>query len=123
MLTGILLVTLTSYAVAGKITKVLDANNHPLATKVMLLWFAPLALFWGGFRHKLLGAFLIGLSYLILLLTELRSAALLPLIMGGLVAFWGKVAPEIFSDNSSGSVRNTIFFRAPFAPGEKGHGI
>jgi hypothetical protein len=96
MLSGYLLVALISYGVTGQITTAMDSNYHPLATKVMLLWFAPLALFWGRSTHKILGALLLGLSYLLFSLTLLRSAMLLPLIMGGVAVFLGGLRLKYF---------------------------
>ena len=97
MLSGILLAAMISYAVSGRlIGKVLDPNYHPLATKIMLLWFAPLTLFWGTARQKIIGAIFIGLSYLLFSVTQLRSAMVLPLIMGLLAVFWGRLRLRYF---------------------------
>jgi hypothetical protein len=96
MLAGILLVGLVSYGITGTVTLAMDAKYHPLATKIMLLWFAPLTLLWGGTPQKILGALLIGLSYLLFSLTELRSAMLLPLIMGLLAVVWGRLRLKYF---------------------------
>lgn len=89
MLSGILLVTLISYCFTGKVIGVLDTNAHPLATKVLLLWFAPLALVWSRPRWLIPAAVLLGLSYLIFFVAELRSAMLFPLILAVLAAFYG----------------------------------
>jgi hypothetical protein len=96
MLSGILLVGLVSYLLSGKVTLRMDTNYHPLATKIMLLWFAPLALLWGRRPLRILGAVLIGLSYLLFSLTALRSAMLLPLILGGLAVFCGRLRLRYF---------------------------
>ncbi|MBI4795764.1 MAG: O-antigen ligase family protein [Deltaproteobacteria bacterium] len=96
MLSGILLVGLVSYEVSSTVTLAMDPKYHSLATKIMLLWFAPLTLLWGRIPQKILGALLIGLSYLLFSLTELRSAMLLPLIMGLLAVFWGRLRLRYF---------------------------
>lgn len=96
MLSGILLVMLLSYLFSAKLTRFLDSNLHPLTTKVMLLWFAPLTLLWGRSGQKILGAVLIGLSYLIFSVTELRSTVLLPLIAGVLAIFCGALRLKYF---------------------------
>jgi hypothetical protein len=89
MLSGILLLILPAYLLSGKVPLFLDSNPHPLANKIMLLWFAPLTLLWGRPAQKFWGAFLIGLSYLMFSVMELRSAVLLPLIIGVLAVFCG----------------------------------
>lgn len=96
MLSGILLVMLLSYLFSARVTRILDSNLHPLTTKVMLLWFAPLTLLWGRSGQKILGAVLIGLSYLIFSVTELRSTVLLPLIAGVLAIFCGALRLKYF---------------------------
>ncbi len=96
MLSGFLLVGLISYGVSGEITTYMDPKYHSLATKVMLLWFAPLALLWGCSAHKILGVLLIALSYLLFLLIQLRSAMAIPLILGGLAVFFGGMRLKYF---------------------------
>lgn len=96
MLAGFLLVCLVSFGFSGKVTTAMDPKYHSLATKIMLLWFAPLALLWGRPRQRIIGAGLIGLSYLLFSLTELRSAMLLPLILGLLAVFWGRLRVRYF---------------------------
>jgi hypothetical protein len=96
MLSGFLLVALISYGVTGQVTTAMDPKYHSLATKVMLLWFAPLALLWGRSPHKILGVLLIALSYLLFGLTLLRSAMLLPLILAGLAVFFGGMRLKYF---------------------------
>jgi len=96
-LAGILLVILIAALIKGKVYVIdkvkvypvaLDSNMHPLTTKIILLWFAPLALLWGGMRQKIWGAVLIGSSYLLFILMPMRAAVSLPLVMGALAVFW-----------------------------------
>jgi hypothetical protein len=96
MLSGFVLIGLISYGLTGRITTAMDPKYHSLATKVMLLWFAPLALIWGRSSYKILGAALIALSYLLFSFTLLRSAMLLPLIMGGLAVYYGGMRLKYF---------------------------
>lgn len=97
MLSGILLVMLSVYLIKGSVIMVLDSNHHPLITKVMLLWVAPLTLLWGKPRQKIGGAVLIGLSYLMFVLMGfMRAAVLLPLIMAVLAVFFGGVRLKHF---------------------------
>lgn len=96
MLSASVLVGLISRGVTGEITTAMDPKYHSLATKVMLLWFAPLALLWGRSPQKFLGVILIALSYLLLLLTQLRSAMAIPLILGGLAVFFGGMRLKYF---------------------------
>jgi hypothetical protein len=96
MLTAFVLIGLVSRGVSGQITTAMDPKYHSLATKVMLLWFAPLALLWGRSYRKILGVILIALSYLLLLLTQLRSAMAIPLILGGLAVFCGGMRLKYF---------------------------
>lgn len=96
MLSGFILVCLISWGITGEITMAMDPNYHPLATKMTLLWFAPLALLWGRSPHKILGVILIALSYLLMLLTQMRSALAIPLILGGLAVFFGGMRLKYF---------------------------
>jgi hypothetical protein len=96
MLSGILLVILVSYFLNVRVTRILDSNLHPLATKVMLLWFVPLTLLWGRPGQKILGAVLIGLSFLLFSVMDLRSAVLLPLILGVLAVLCGRLRLKYF---------------------------
>lgn len=96
MLLGFLLVCLVSYGISGKITTAMDPKYHSLATKTILLWFAPLTLLWGRSPQKILGACIIGLSYLLFLFTQLRSAMVIPLFLGGLAVFFGGIRLKYF---------------------------
>ncbi len=96
MLTAFVLIGLVSWGVTGEITTAMDPKYHSLATKVMLLWFAPLALLWGRLPQKILGVILIALSYLLLLLTQLRSAMAIPLLLGGVAVFYGGLRLKYF---------------------------
>ncbi|MHC1745037.1 MAG: O-antigen ligase family protein [Syntrophobacteraceae bacterium] len=93
MLGGILLLSLISYHHAGNVYHFLDPNPHPLATKVLLLWFAPLTLLFGGSRlTKAAAALLILVSYLVFYLSALRSAVLIPLALCMVVVLFRRSA-------------------------------
>jgi hypothetical protein len=96
MLAAFVLIGLVSYGINGQITTAMDPKYHSLTTKVMLLWFAPLALLWGPSSQKILGTLLIALSYLLFLFTQLRSAMALPLILGGLAVLFGGMRLKYF---------------------------
>jgi len=96
MLSAFVLIGLISWGVTGRVTTAMDPKYHSLATKVMLLWFAPLALLWGRSPQRILGALLIVLSYLLLLLTQLRSAMAIPLLLGGLAVYFGGLRLKYF---------------------------
>ena len=120
LLAGILLVGLVSYLVSGKVTLHMDSNYHPLATKIMLLWFAPLALLWGRPPAKILGAVLIALSYLLFSLTELRSAMLLPLILVLLAVVCGRLRLRYFLIILAASSVILFFFIRSLPPEKTG---
>ncbi|MBM4283731.1 MAG: hypothetical protein FJ128_00560 [Deltaproteobacteria bacterium] len=84
-LAGVLLVGLISHLVWGEVHRALDVNQHPAAARILLLWFAPLAVLLGPDAPPLprLGAWLLlGLSYLVLYLNILRSTLVIPLLLG-----------------------------------------
>jgi hypothetical protein len=81
------LVGLFGYFHAGDIIAYLDVNPHPLASRMLLLSFAPIALIM--LRRTLpavVGLCLLVLSYSIFLFSNLRSAALIPIILALIAA-------------------------------------
>jgi len=90
MLAGILLLSLISYFFYGNVYLLVDANPHPLDTRVLILWFAPLALLFGrSGSGKIVAALLLAVSYLVFYLSGLRSAMLIPLILCLLAFLFG----------------------------------
>jgi len=78
---------LVGYFNAGDIIEYLDVNPHPLACRILLLSFAPVALIM--LRRVLpiaIGLSLLGLSYSIFLFSNLRSAALIPVVLAFVAA-------------------------------------
>lgn len=92
LLTLILSIAVAGYLDAGKIEAFLDANRHPVASRIMLLSFAPLVLILRGGRGRAaLGFGLLTFSYLLFYLTNLRSAVLIPIVLGVLATFFGAI--------------------------------
>jgi hypothetical protein len=91
MLAGILIIGLISYLQSGSVYGLLDSNPHPLASRILLLGFAPLVLCFGpsGRLVKIAAGFLLGLGYLILFLSGLQSAVLIPPLLCILATFFG----------------------------------
>lgn len=66
----------------GALHSALDSNPHPLANRILLLWFAPLSLLFGGgpVAWAVAGA-LLGGSYVVFYLSMLRSAMVIPPVL------------------------------------------
>lgn len=71
-----------SLAVRGSVWAGMDANPHPLVSRLLAMSFAPLALVlaWGG-AVRVFGWVLLGLGYAALFLSGLRSAVIIPALM------------------------------------------
>jgi hypothetical protein len=81
--------------IAGDIVYLLDVNKHPIACSILLLWFAPLALILrGGKTNTIVGVSLLCLSYVVFLAGNLRSAVLIPLVLGIIAATSGAMRPK-----------------------------
>jgi hypothetical protein len=82
LLASIICVSLVCYFLHGSIFKCLDVNPHPLASRILLLWFAPLSYVipWGAGSIWVFGALVAG-SYVIFYLSKLRSASLIPVAL------------------------------------------
>jgi hypothetical protein len=90
LLAGVLLLSLISSLSSENAYVLLDSMPHPLVTRILLLWFAPIALLLGrAHSGKVLAVLLLALSYLVFFLTPLRAAVLIPLIMALLAACCG----------------------------------
>jgi hypothetical protein len=97
LLAGIIALSLLGYTLYGNIFQFLDVNLHPISCRILLLFFAPIVLILGGGRSKIiLGISLICLSYAVFLLSNLRSAALIPIILGVVAVILGNLRLKHF---------------------------
>ncbi len=89
VLAGVLATCLVGYALTGSVFGTLDVNPHPLADRIMLLSFGPLALIFAG-RRELIPASLglLAAAYAVFYLMNLRSAFLIPLLLVVTAFFW-----------------------------------
>ena len=83
LLAAIVLLAILGQIIAGDIVYFLDVNKHPIACRILLLWFAPLALILRrGKTNTIVGVSLLCLSYVVFLAGNLRSAVLIPIVSG-----------------------------------------
>jgi len=86
LLAVVLVLSLVGYVTGGDVRRWFDPNRHPLPALILLLSCGPLnLLFTGAGRGRLLGGVLLTLGYLVLLLSQTLTAALLPLALGVLL--------------------------------------
>lgn len=98
ILAAIIGLSILGHIVGGDIIYFLDVNKHPVACRILLLWFAPLALILrGGKLNIILGVSLLCLSYVVFLLGNLRSAALIPVALGVIAVISGAVRLRYFT--------------------------
>ncbi|MFZ5866770.1 MAG: O-antigen ligase family protein [Thermodesulfobacteriota bacterium] len=77
-----------SYVLRGSIYELLDTNPHPLADRILLLWFAPLAVLLDKrVTTRFVPWLLMILSYLVFYLMALRSLLLAPAALAVVVLF------------------------------------
>ena len=89
LLAGILLLSLMGYAYWGDVSRFLDKSPHPLESRILILWLAPLALLLNRWiPGKVIAGLLLGLSYLVFLLRDIRAVVLIPLLLGLLAAYF-----------------------------------
>lgn len=89
ILGAIIVVSVGTDVREGMVHQALDTNPHPLANRILLLWFAPLSLlFGGGLVAWLWTAALLAGSYLVFYLSMLRSAMLIPLVLAAEAAIF-----------------------------------
>ena len=80
LLAAMVLLSLLGYLTAGSIDRYLPSHTHPLTNVILLLSFAPLALLGQKSRPLMvLAIILLGLSYIILCLSERISVVFIPL--------------------------------------------
>ncbi len=89
ILSVLLLACLWGYLSTGAIYELLDTNPHPVADRILLLWFAPLSLlFAGSLLRRAVGGLHLLVSYVVFYLSDLRSAFLTPIVLVVLAAFF-----------------------------------
>jgi len=90
LLTVILLLGILGHILSGDVHYLLDSNEHPVVSRIMILSFAPLTFVLRGRRPmKTVGVLLLCLSYAGLFISTLRSAVLMPLALGVIAFFVG----------------------------------
>jgi hypothetical protein len=97
-LAGMLALSLLSLIVNGNAYSLVEWHWHPLTTRIFLLSFAPLCLIGSARKdHKILGAILVGLAYLVVVLngetTGGESHAFIPILACSLFVVclnWGR---------------------------------
>lgn len=87
MLSGILILSAVSIAISGNIYQFVDSHWHPVADRLILLSFAPLALLSARSRWAVVAAVLLLFASYILLLFGARTAAMgsavvIPVLLG-----------------------------------------
>jgi len=88
----LLLLSLLSCSATGTFHAFLDGSQHPLFSRFVLLSFAPLTLFLREDRpRKVLALLFLGLIALVLFLSRLRSAVLMPVLLGAVAYATGRM--------------------------------
>jgi len=78
------------YFVRGSVHAFLDVNPHPLANRMLLLSFAPVALIIRKRNYQvILGILVLCACYVVFYLSDLRSAMIIPVILVVLTVFFG----------------------------------
>lgn len=97
LLAGIIGLSILGYVSSGKIIHFLDVNPHPIACRMLLLSFAPLTLLLCGSRTQVIfGATLMCVGYAVFFISNLRSASLIPIILGAMAVVFGYVRAKHF---------------------------
>ncbi len=97
LLSLIIILSFTGYFFYGGIEHFLDVNVHPLANRMLLLAFGPLALILGKVkRNMIIGGSVLCLGYAVCFLSDLRSAVLIPVVLGGIAVAFGSLRARRF---------------------------
>jgi len=89
LLSALLVVCVWNYFTSGKIYELVDTNPHPVADRILLLWFAPLSfLLSGPLVKKLVGGLQLLVSCVVFYLSDLRSAFFIPVALLGVASFF-----------------------------------
>jgi len=90
ILAAVVVLGILGQIVDGDIIYFLDVNKHPIACRILLLWFAPLVFVMKGDKtNVVIGLLLLCLSYVVFLFGNLRSAVLIPVVLGIMAAIFG----------------------------------
>jgi hypothetical protein len=90
LLGGLLAVSLFGFLVFGQTYKLVDVNPHPLADRMLILWFAPLSFLIGGSGEgRAVAWVMVLLSCAVFYVSDLRSAMLIPVVLVVLAALFG----------------------------------
>ncbi len=97
LLSLIIILSFTGYFFYGGIEHFLDVNVHPLANRMLLLAFGPLALILGKVkRNMIIGGAVLCLGYAVCFLSDLRSVVLIPVVLGGIAVAFGSLKARRF---------------------------
>lgn len=97
MMAAVTALSLIGYLVSGQIEYFLDVNSHPLADRMMLLSFAPLAfVFWGKNPVAVASVIVLMLAYAAFYLSNLRAGILIPPILALLAVLFGALRLRYF---------------------------
>ncbi len=97
VLSLIIILSFGGYFFYGTIEHFLDVNVHPLSNRMLLLAFAPLALILGKVkRNMIIGGSVLCLGYAVCFLSDLRSAVLIPVVLGAVAVAFGSLKARRF---------------------------
>jgi O-antigen ligase len=97
LLVGIIGLYLARPDLWGSLESLIDTNPHPVADRMMLLFFAPLTLILRGRKAAIIGSIaILLLAYLVFYLSNLRSAMLIPLVLGVIAVLLGSIRMRYF---------------------------
>jgi hypothetical protein len=89
LLSTLLVVCVWNYYTSGNIYELVDTNPHPVADRILLLWFAPLSLLLSRpLVRKLVGGLQLLISFVVFYLSDLRSAFFIPVALLGVASFF-----------------------------------
>jgi hypothetical protein len=92
----LLITSAAGYLTAGEINRFLDSNPHPLANRILLLWFAPISMaLTASTTPALTGWIVLIFSYLVFFISDLRSAMYIPAFLLILATALRKFASRI----------------------------
>jgi hypothetical protein len=96
ILIGMLVASIVGYLAFGEVTRFLDVNPHPVANRILLLWFAPISMVLADSLVLILAGWVaLCLSYAIFFMSDLRSAMYIPAALLLIAALLKKLAPRI----------------------------
>jgi len=97
ILAALLVMCVLGYLIFGQAMHFLDVNPHPLAGRIMLLFFGPLTLMLVGRRGlQAVGIVLLCVSYVVFYMTNLRSAMLIPVALAAVALGMRTLRPKQF---------------------------